>query len=211
RSYRITFVAEPVCWTEVPATRRTLRSQRRRWSCGLAETLWKHRTMIGNPRYGSVGILGMPHLLLFELLGPVVELVGVIAVALSFVFGLVSVWFAVLFLVVAVGYGMFLSFASMVVEELSYHRYRRWRDFGAGLAAGVVENIGFRQMHAWWRFLGVVDAVRFRESPWEALPRAGFTGAAAPTPAADPGRRDADGHDEAANSRVWWHREGRAQ
>src|SRR5919202_4501190 len=52
------------------------RPARRRWSHGLAQLLWKHRRMIGNPRFGPVGVLALPFFLLFELLGPVVEVVG---------------------------------------------------------------------------------------------------------------------------------------
>ena len=56
RDYRIVFVPEPVCWTEVPETLSQLGSQRRRWSRGLAQLLRKHRRMIGNPRYGRIGL-----------------------------------------------------------------------------------------------------------------------------------------------------------
>lgn len=174
RPYRIVFVPEPVCWTEVPATRAALGLQRRRWTHGLADTLWKHRVMIANPRYGRMGLLVLPFFLVFELLSPIVELLGVVAVALGLALGVVDIPFALLFLTVAVGYGVFLTLASLAIEELSYRRYRRWSDFGLGVIAAVLENVGFRQMHAWWRFRGLLDVARPRESAWQALPRAGF-------------------------------------
>ena len=37
--YRVSFVSEPVCWTEVPITRPVLRRQRMRWHRGLWEVL----------------------------------------------------------------------------------------------------------------------------------------------------------------------------
>ncbi len=37
--YRIVFVPNPVCWTEVPETLRVLKSQRVRWQRGLSESL----------------------------------------------------------------------------------------------------------------------------------------------------------------------------
>ncbi len=49
RPYRITFTADPVCWTEAPSDMATLGSQRRRWHRGLWESLWRHRSMMLRP------------------------------------------------------------------------------------------------------------------------------------------------------------------
>src|SRR3954451_6361292 len=71
RDYRVVFVPEPVCWTEVTETLAQLGTQRRRWSRGLAQLMRKHRRMIGNPRYGAIGTLALPYYVAFELLGPI--------------------------------------------------------------------------------------------------------------------------------------------
>ncbi|MFY7752149.1 MAG: glycosyltransferase family 2 protein, partial [Exiguobacterium acetylicum] len=73
---RIEYVPAPVCWTQAPESMEVLRSQRTRWHRGLAETLWTHKRMIGNPKYGSVGSVSMLYFFLIELLGPIVELIG---------------------------------------------------------------------------------------------------------------------------------------
>jgi cellulose synthase/poly-beta-1,6-N-acetylglucosamine synthase-like glycosyltransferase len=180
RDYRITFVAEPVCWTEVPHSRKVLARQRVRWSQGLAEVLWRHRTMVGNPRYGRIGLVVLPYYLMFELLGPVVELFGVLAVIASFALGITNVTFFILFAAVAFGYGAFVSIAALAVEEFSFHRYRRWRDLSAAVAAVVVENVGYRQMHSWWRLRGVYRAISGRETSWGVMTRTGFGGVRVP-------------------------------
>jgi cellulose synthase/poly-beta-1,6-N-acetylglucosamine synthase-like glycosyltransferase len=172
--YRFVFVAEPVCWTEVPPARRVLAHQRRRWSLGLVEVLWKHRAMLGNPRYGRIGLLVLPYFLVFELLGAVVELLGAIAIVAGFVLGVAQVKYVALLALVMLAYGALLSIASVTIEELSYRRYTRWRDIGIGLVASLVENVGYRQAHAWWRLRGLVDAAR-RRSTWVKVPRTGFT------------------------------------
>jgi len=94
RDFRVAFVAEPVCWTEVPHSGAILSRQRRRWSQGLAEILWKHRRMMLNPRYGRIGLVALPYYFLFELIGPIVELTGLPIVALGLAFGLVDPAFA---------------------------------------------------------------------------------------------------------------------
>ena len=179
RDYRVVFVSEPVCWTEVPSDLRTLARQRLRWSRGLAEVLAKHWRMIGNPRYGRIGLVTLPYYLLFELLGPVVEVLGVIAVPLSFVLGIINLPFAIAFALVAVGYGVLLSIAAVAVEEFSYHRYQRWRDLLTMALAAALENLGFRQLHAWWRLRGLVRYLRRAEHSWGAMPRTGFAGVGA--------------------------------
>jgi cellulose synthase/poly-beta-1,6-N-acetylglucosamine synthase-like glycosyltransferase len=174
RAYDVVFVAEPVCWTEVPGSTAVLATQRRRWSTGLVEVLWIHRWMIGNPRYGRIGLGAMPYFLVFEMLGAVVEVFGLAVVAIGVALGVVAVEFALLLAAVAVGYGLLLSLLAITVEEFSYRRYRSWRDLGLALLASVVENLGYRQLHAWWRVQGIVGAMRDRPSPWEVVPRTGF-------------------------------------
>ena len=96
--YRIEFMPDPVRWTEAPEDLRTLARQRRRWQRGLAETLWRHKTMIGRPSYGALGTLALPYFLLFELLGPLVELVSLLALPLAHLLGALSTAFLVAFL-----------------------------------------------------------------------------------------------------------------
>jgi cellulose synthase/poly-beta-1,6-N-acetylglucosamine synthase-like glycosyltransferase len=175
RDYRIVFVAEPVCWTEVPESATVLARQRRRWSRGLCEVLWKHRGMMFNPRYGRIGMVTMPYYLFFELLGPVVELTGIVAVSLGLALGFVNMPFALLFALVALGYGLLLSVTAVAVEEMTFHRYRRWRDLGIALLATLVEFVGYRQLHAWWRLQGIVSALRRKEHTWGVMTRTGFS------------------------------------
>jgi cellulose synthase/poly-beta-1,6-N-acetylglucosamine synthase-like glycosyltransferase len=175
RPHRVVFVPEPVCWTEVPETLAVLGRQRRRWSHGLAQLLWKHRRMIGNPRFGPIGLLALPFFLLFELLGPVVELVGLAAVGLAAVLGALDTTTALVMFGLALGLGTLLSTAAVAVEEFSYARYTRGREVGVLLLAGLLENVGYRQLHAWFRLRGLVAALMRRTPVWTAMPRTGFT------------------------------------
>jgi cellulose synthase/poly-beta-1,6-N-acetylglucosamine synthase-like glycosyltransferase len=172
--YRVAFASEPVCWTEVPSTAKVLGVQRRRWSYGLAQVLWNHRRMIGNPRFGRVGLVVLPFYLVFELIAPIVELFGVAAVVGALLLGFLNVQFAVLFGIVSIAYGVLLSVAALAIEEFSSRRYRRWNDLFAALGASLIENLGFRQVHAWWRVRGLVAATFRRQTTWGEMPRKGF-------------------------------------
>jgi cellulose synthase/poly-beta-1,6-N-acetylglucosamine synthase-like glycosyltransferase len=177
RDYRVEFVSEPVSWTEVPADLTVLRSQRRRWHRGLWEVLWKYRGMVLNPRYGRIGMIALPWYWVFELLAPALELAGIILVPLGLALGLVNLRFALLFVLVAYGYAIVVTLAAMAVEELSFHKYPRWRDLGATLLASVAENLGYRQLTAWWRVEGWWAGLRRGTHVWGTMTRQGFAGA----------------------------------
>jgi cellulose synthase/poly-beta-1,6-N-acetylglucosamine synthase-like glycosyltransferase len=175
RDYRIVFVAEPVSWSETPSTARVLGRQRRRWHRGLTEILWKHRRVIGNPRYGRIGLVVMPYYVLFELLAPVIELGGLVALPLGLALGAINAEFALWFVLVAYGYGLLLTLIALTVEEYSFHRYGRWQDLGAAVLASIGENAGYRQLTAWWRVRGAWAAIRGQQQVWGVMTRQGFT------------------------------------
>ena len=174
REYRVVFVPEPVCWTEVPSTRAVLRRQRSRWHRGLWETLWAYRSMLFRRRYGRIGWVGLPYYWLFELLAPLIEAGGLILVPLGVAFGVVNVQYAVVLLFVSYGYAIFVTLAAMCAEEWAFHRYDRWRDLGIAVAAAVFENFGYRQMTVLWRLEGWWASLRGKKQVWGVMTRAGF-------------------------------------
>jgi cellulose synthase/poly-beta-1,6-N-acetylglucosamine synthase-like glycosyltransferase len=174
RDYRVHFVAEPVSWTEVPVTVKVLRSQRTRWHRGLWETLWKYRGMLFNPRYGRVGLVALPYYWAFELIAPVLEVGGFVLVVLGFALGVVNTPYALSFIAVAYGYAILVTLVAMAIEELSFHKYPRWRDLGAILLASVLENLGYRQATAWWRLEGWWASLRGKKQVWGTMTRQGF-------------------------------------
>ncbi|MFZ5871520.1 MAG: glycosyltransferase family 2 protein, partial [Actinomycetota bacterium] len=174
RDYRVVFVAEPVSWTEVPGAAAVLGRQRRRWHRGLWEVLWRYRGMLLNPRYGRVGLVAVPYYWLFELVAPLVELAGVVLVPLGLLLGVVDVGWTLMFLLAAYGYAVLVTIAALCVEEFSFHRYARWRDLALAVLAAVVENVGYRQLTAWWRLQGLWAGMRGRTAVWGTMPRTGF-------------------------------------
>ncbi len=158
--YRITFIPEPVCWTEVPESLKVLGRQRNRWQRGLVDSLWTHKKMLLNPRYGIVGIFAMPFFFLFEMLGPFVELTGYVVFAISWYFHIINIQFAVLFLIVAIVLGVVLSLSALVVEELSFRKYPKYSHVLKLVFFSVFENFGYRQLNTFWRFKGIIDFLR---------------------------------------------------
>jgi cellulose synthase/poly-beta-1,6-N-acetylglucosamine synthase-like glycosyltransferase len=168
------FVPDPVAWTEVPERARVLARQRDRWHRGLADVLRRHLRLAFNPRYGAVGLLVFPYFLLIELLAPVVELVGLVAMALGLLLGVINWPFALLFLVLAYGFGLLLTAWTLVLEQWTYRGYGRLRDRVWLLAISCFEGLGYRQLTAVWRLRGLVRYLRGRRD-WGVMTRGGFT------------------------------------
>src|SRR3954453_3345875 len=171
--YRIAFIPDPVCWTEAPENLRTLSRQRRSWQRGLAETLWKHKRMAFNPRYGSLGIFAVPYFFLFELLGPVIEVLGYLIIPLGVALGALAPWFLIAFTIMAILLGALLSVSALALEEFSCRRHPRNRDVLRMVQFAFIEAIGYRQIIGVVRVVGLWDVLRRRRS-WGDMTRRGI-------------------------------------
>lgn len=172
--YNIRFLPEPVCWTEVPEDWSVLGKQRNRWQRGLADTLWRHKKMLFNPKFGRLGMLAMPYFVFVEMLGPVIELVGFVYFFLILALGSINSTFVLLFFSVAVLLGMVLSVSAVLCEEFTYRRYPSIGDVGLLTLYAFLENIGYRQIHTWWRFKGLIDFFKGSKE-WGTMIRKGFS------------------------------------
>jgi cellulose synthase/poly-beta-1,6-N-acetylglucosamine synthase-like glycosyltransferase/peptidoglycan/xylan/chitin deacetylase (PgdA/CDA1 family)/spore germination protein YaaH len=59
--------------TEAPDSLRNLAKQRFRWSYGTLQCMWKHKTALFNPRYGTLGFVAMPNVWIFQVFFPLVS------------------------------------------------------------------------------------------------------------------------------------------
>jgi cellulose synthase/poly-beta-1,6-N-acetylglucosamine synthase-like glycosyltransferase len=171
--YNILFVPDPVCWTEAPETLAVLRRQRTRWQRGLCEVLWRHRDMLGNPRYGRIGLIGLPLFVVFDVIGPFLDLLGLVFIPVCWAFGLLSLQFMTAFFAVVTLYGVFLSMMALVLAELALFNTTRKRDMVALAGAAIAENFGYRQLNVLWRIEGIGQFFR-KQRGWGEMTRRGF-------------------------------------
>jgi cellulose synthase/poly-beta-1,6-N-acetylglucosamine synthase-like glycosyltransferase len=171
--YQIAFVPDPVAWTEVPETFSALGRQRDRWQRGMSESLMIHRRMILNPRYGRVGLLAVPHFFFLEMLGPLVELAGYFAFALTLALGWANAPYVISFLLVAIVLGIVLSVATVALEEVTFRRYPRFSDLARLFSLAVLENFGYRQLVTFWRVRGTLRFLA-GDKDWGEMTRKGF-------------------------------------
>jgi len=170
---RIGFVPIPVCWTQAPEDRQSLRAQRCRWRRGLLQVLWRHRRAIANPRLGIVGLLVLPYTIFFEGLGPLLEVSGYAITTAAALIGVLN-WshFRVL-MAVSLLFGAATTLVAVVLSDVGTGRYLRTRDLGILLAAAILENVGYRQLNAWWGCVGTVQAITGKGG-WGPMTRRAF-------------------------------------
>jgi cellulose synthase/poly-beta-1,6-N-acetylglucosamine synthase-like glycosyltransferase len=162
--YKIRFVPDPVAWTEGPTTLKTLGRQRDRWQRGLLDSILSNITMLFRPKYKNVGLLAMPFYFIYEMLGPLIEILGYMAFFFLILIGYATWTYVIAFLLVAVILGMCLSVFSLVLEELSFHRYPKFRHLLSLVFVAIIENIGYRQLNSWWRIKGTWSFMRKKQN-----------------------------------------------
>ena len=65
--FLIKYIPESLCWTEVPSTMTIFMRQRVRWARGLIQTLYLHKNIFMNPKYGNTGLIVFPFFVFFIL------------------------------------------------------------------------------------------------------------------------------------------------
>jgi cellulose synthase/poly-beta-1,6-N-acetylglucosamine synthase-like glycosyltransferase len=171
KRYRITFVPNPICWTDAPEDLATLRKQRVRWHHGLAQSLMLHKSLFFKRDGGAVSWLAMPFFYLFELLGPAIEVAGYIFMLIAALLGWISWEVTAIFFCLAVGLGVMLSTSALVLEELSFHVYPRMRDLFRLFFIAIIENFGYRQLTVLWRLQGLYGWLRGKKPEWGTMKR----------------------------------------
>ncbi len=170
---KITFIPDPVCWTEVPERLKILQSQRIRWQIGTIDSLKIHMNLFFNSKYKALGLIVFPYYIIFEMIGPIIEITGYFVFFFSFLFNVVSTSFAIAFLSVVILYGIVLSILSVILEEISFKRYPKVKDLFILFAAAFFENFGYRQLISWWRFKAFINYITGKRK-WGKMEKKGF-------------------------------------
>ncbi|WP_076592267.1 glycosyltransferase family 2 protein [Herminiimonas arsenitoxidans] len=169
QTYRIRFIADPVCWHQVPQNLTTLKSHCIRWQQGLADSLSQNMALMFSRNGGVPGRIVFPFFLLFEWSGPILEFLGYVFMLIAFACGLVSWQACIAFLSVAIGLGILLSASTLLLEEMSFHLYPTASDIATLTIAAVISNLGYRQLTSTWRALGMLRWMTGRPSRHDAI------------------------------------------
>jgi cellulose synthase/poly-beta-1,6-N-acetylglucosamine synthase-like glycosyltransferase/spore germination protein YaaH/peptidoglycan/xylan/chitin deacetylase (PgdA/CDA1 family) len=70
--YDIAYEDKAIAFTEAPDRLRSFLKQRFRWTYGTLQSVWKHRHTFFRRRYGSLGFVALPNIVVFQILFPLI-------------------------------------------------------------------------------------------------------------------------------------------
>jgi cellulose synthase/poly-beta-1,6-N-acetylglucosamine synthase-like glycosyltransferase len=123
RPYRIMSLHEMIAHTEGPDNASALVRQRARWQRVTLETVWHYRRMFLRPRYGIVGMLGVPYYVIFEALAPLMQTLSFIALVLLICLGQVDWPLYAVFLGIVVFANAIPSTMAILLHDQAYRGY----------------------------------------------------------------------------------------
>ena len=169
--YVVTYIPDPLCWTEVPSDLKSLKAQRTRWTRGLVSTLKKHSVIFLNKTYGKLGLLGYPFWMFFEWLAPLFAFLGVGFTVYLGIDGVIDWRTFFLLYAFIYSFSIFMSFWSILFEELTFHKYQRKRDVLKLLGIAFIEPFLY-PMIAFFAIIGNIQVLR-KKNGWGTIKRTG--------------------------------------
>lgn len=172
--YKVGFVPDPLCWTEVPESWSGLRRQRNRWTRGSIETLLSHKRLFLNPYYGKIGLISYPYWVLFEWLAPLIEFVGLLLLVVFALLGIVDLKFFYLMIFMIYAFTVSFTIATIYIEEITYFQYNKRRQLVRLLLAGLLEPILYHPYVVFSSVTGNWDYFFEGKKSWGGIKRVGF-------------------------------------
>jgi cellulose synthase/poly-beta-1,6-N-acetylglucosamine synthase-like glycosyltransferase len=172
--YTIEYLPDPLCWTEVPEDLKIFINQRDRWSRGNLETLYRHKDMFFNPRYGRLGMLSYPYWLFYEWLAPLLEFFGFLSILLFWYLGILYLEFFMAISLCVYAFAVLFSLNAILWEVWSYNQYTRPRDILILIGCALVEPFIFHPIVVWASLRGNYRKLFRIKAGWGVQVRKGF-------------------------------------
>ncbi|MFJ8112606.1 bifunctional polysaccharide deacetylase/glycosyltransferase family 2 protein [Streptomyces sp. NPDC096132] len=163
--WQVVYQEHAKAWTEAPGSLKQLWSQRYRWSYGTMQALWKHRkSLTDKGPSGRFGRVGMPLVVLFQIITPVFAPLIDVFTVYSMIFvdfqAALLAWFAVL--------GVQLGCAAYAFR-LDREKYRY-------LLMMPLQQLAYRQMMYLVLIHSCITALTGGRLRWQKLKRTGEVG-----------------------------------
>ncbi len=160
--WNVAYEPRAIAWTEAPSRVRDLWRQRYRWSYGTTQSIWKHRhAVVERGPGGRLGRIGLPYLLFFQvllpLLGPAVDIFTL---------------YGVLFLDARVVIIYWLGFTALQVAIAAYALHLDNEPMGA-LWAVPLQQFAYRQLMYLVVLQSVATALSGARLRWHNVRRVG--------------------------------------
>ena len=174
KKYKVQYIPDTLCHTDCPTSFRTFERQRNRLTRGSIDTLFIHRKIFFNPKYGLMGMLSYPFWLLFEWLTPIIETLGFFYFLLLAIFGAMNWTFFILLCVVIYLYAVFMSAYAIFFEQLAYHRYSKKSDVFRLILIALIEPFTYQIINTLAAVKGNIMYFILGKKTWGVMKHRGF-------------------------------------
>lgn len=173
--YTIEYMPDPLCWTEVPESLGVLLSQRDRWARGNIETLYKHKDMLFNSKFGRLGLISYPYWFFYEWMAPILEFTGIFSVVLFYYLGILNTDFFIALTVMVYTFSVMFSFYAIFWEIYAYHHYNKTKDILTLMLFALIEPFVFHPLVSLAAVRGNYKKMFRVKAGWGAIGRKGFS------------------------------------
>lgn len=168
--YCIKYATDAICWTQAPEKLSDLKKQRRRWHMGLFQSMYLHRKILFNPKFGAVSFISCSYFLVYELLSPFIEIFGVFTMVLAYVFNLVNVRFMLALFLIYAAFGAILSLTAFFARMYTADLHISFADTMKAVCLCFFEITCLRFILAWVRATAFIG-YRKKKLQWDHIER----------------------------------------
>jgi cellulose synthase/poly-beta-1,6-N-acetylglucosamine synthase-like glycosyltransferase len=172
--YKVGYIPDPLCWTEVPSSLKILGRQRNRWTRGSIDTLFIHWNIFLNPKFGFMGMVSHPFWVFFEWLAPIIEFLGIVYFIVIAILGSPNWPFFFVMLFFVYSFAITFSTYAILYDVLSYNRYKKKSMIIKLLLTAWIEPILFHPLVVYWALRGNIDYFIRKKRTWGNMSRVGF-------------------------------------
>lgn len=144
--YKMDYAPDAVCWTQAPEEIGELKKQRRRWHIGLFQSLINYREILLDPRFGLIGSISFVYYLIFELLSPFIELIGLITIIFGYFLEILNVQFMIFYFAIYILFGAIITITGFFTSVYTVSVRYSLREWVKICIYCFIESFGFRQL-----------------------------------------------------------------
>ena len=157
KEHSIGLLPEPIAAPAAASRAAGFFKSHRRRQASLMQALWDGGSVSDSTKERKASGLDKPYYWFFEVLGPVLELLGCLLIPVSFALGWVGPELFWAFLFTEVLLGMLVSLAALLTQEFIDSDKPDAARLRKLILAAIVSNLGYRQLVLVFRLIGMLD------------------------------------------------------
>lgn len=144
--YSIKYVPDAICWSQAPERLKDLIKQRKRWHIGLFQSMTKYKELFLNMKFGLISFISYIYFLIYELLSPIIEIIGIVVTISAYFLNLIDIQFMIIFFLLYAAFGTILSLTIFLARVYLQNSKLKVKDIIKAICLCFIEIAGLRQI-----------------------------------------------------------------